>query len=363
MNKKQFFASSNSMMGFHSYFNDIYDPIKLKKIYIIKGGPGTGKSSTMKALGDMFEKKYECEYFLCSSDPRSLDGIIIGNTVAVLDGTSPHITEAKYPKAVEVLIDNAVAISDDVTECRNKIIELTNEKSKFYRYAYTYLKAAGELKSEQIKKIRTKVDETKLDSAIDRYFKQSLKKGKCYTSTIRLTEGITPSGVHKTKAFEAMSDQRAIIVNGRGYEEIVFDALIKKAKEYDLDTVLSYDPLIPHSINGLYFKDSSVCAVSYCKEIHGEVDYDEYKVINFERFINRADLNELKPNLKFAEKCIESLIEEAVANLSLASKVHKELENIYIKYTDYSKIDDNTHIIANGISDIFANTSIVHNKP
>ena len=90
-----YFASSNSMTGFHSYFDTIYNPRKLEKIYIIKGGPGTGKSSMIKAIKSSFKNK-KCELFLCSSDPLSYDGIIIDKKIAVIDGTSPHsITVAR----------------------------------------------------------------------------------------------------------------------------------------------------------------------------------------------------------------------------------------------------------------------------
>ena len=119
MNKKLYFASSNSMMGFQSYFNEIYDPTKLKRIYIIKGGPGTGKSSTIRQIGESFEKRCECEYFLCSSDPKSLDGLLVDEQIAIIDGTSPHAIEAKYPGAVEIIVDNGLGISRKIIERKN----------------------------------------------------------------------------------------------------------------------------------------------------------------------------------------------------------------------------------------------------
>ena len=42
-----YFAAANASDGFYSRFPALFDPAcgKWQKIYIIKGGPGTGKSS------------------------------------------------------------------------------------------------------------------------------------------------------------------------------------------------------------------------------------------------------------------------------------------------------------------------------
>lgn len=349
MNEKQcYFASSNSMLGFQSYFDLIYDTDKLKRIYIIKGGPGTGKSSTIRAIGERFEKE-KCEFFLCSSDPSSLDGLIINDEFAIIDGTSPHATEAKYPGAVETLINNAVGMKSGIEIRRNEIISLNNEKTKLYKGAYAYLKASGEIKKEYIKTISSNINLSKLDAAINRYFKQNLKHGNGYSEHIRLTEGITPQGIYNTHSFEATSDLKTIIVNGKGYEEIIYKRFIEKAKEYGIKTYISFDPLIPYSPNGLYFSELSTCIVNYNESAHGNVDYDEYKVINCERFIDKEAMSNIRSKIRFAGKCSQSLIDEAIYYFSEASKIHKELEKIYFEYTDFGCVDENTYKIINEI--------------
>ena len=49
MKIKEFFAASNSSTGFVSYFDVIFNPKSYEKIFILKGGPGTGKSHFMKS--------------------------------------------------------------------------------------------------------------------------------------------------------------------------------------------------------------------------------------------------------------------------------------------------------------------------
>lgn len=347
MNKKQFFASSNSMTGFCSYFDKIYDPVSLKRIYIIKGGPGTGKSSTIRAVGEYFEESCNCDYFLCSSDPDSFDGLIINDSVAVIDGTSPHSVDAKYPAAVEKIIDNGRGLNDNIKKHREEIIDLCETKTKHYRTAYAYLKAAGELKREQLKKVSEKIDNAKLESAIDRFFKQNPIKG-IGMSKIRLIQAITSKGIVRTKSFEDNSKTVAILTNVNGFENVLMQKFSEKAQRLGAAISTAYDPLLPYSTSGLNFP-RELCITVYDKEIHGEIDYDKYKVFNCERFISRYDLNELRSLIRFTNKCNQILLDEAVNSFSNAYVTHKKLEDIYIGYNDFSAVDENTDIIINDI--------------
>ena len=49
-NEKKYFASANTEKGFVSYFDEIYGV--LDRVYIIKGGPGTGKSHFIRNIAD-----------------------------------------------------------------------------------------------------------------------------------------------------------------------------------------------------------------------------------------------------------------------------------------------------------------------
>ena len=80
MNEKThyFFAASNGYTGFISYFDEIFSAQNYKKIYILKGGPGTGKSSFMKDISKtLYDLGAKTEVILCSSDPNSYDGLIL----------------------------------------------------------------------------------------------------------------------------------------------------------------------------------------------------------------------------------------------------------------------------------------------
>lgn len=71
-----FFLGGNTPEGFVSLFDEITGLYKDYVSYVIKGGPGTGKSTMMKKCASearAFEPYLERIH--CSSDPNSLDAV------------------------------------------------------------------------------------------------------------------------------------------------------------------------------------------------------------------------------------------------------------------------------------------------
>lgn len=95
--KVTFFLGANSPSGFYSLYDQMLDPDTARRVFLLKGGAGCGKSSLMKrsaaALEDLGEK---VEYIHCSGDPDSLDAVIFPDLkAAIVDATAPHGTVSK----------------------------------------------------------------------------------------------------------------------------------------------------------------------------------------------------------------------------------------------------------------------------
>ncbi|MDF2547200.1 MAG: ATPase [Anaerosolibacter sp.] len=88
---KKVFPGGNTAKGFFSYYDNIIGT-DATRLFIIKGGPGVGKSSFMKKIAqEMIDKGYDVEFHQCSSDNGSVDGIVIpALKIAMIDGTAPH---------------------------------------------------------------------------------------------------------------------------------------------------------------------------------------------------------------------------------------------------------------------------------
>ena len=92
--KTYYFLGANSELGFYSLYDQFCSDTN-DTLHIIKGGPGTGKSTFMRRIGKAAEDRgLDVEYILCSGDPASLDGVYLPDLhIGWADGTSPHVLE------------------------------------------------------------------------------------------------------------------------------------------------------------------------------------------------------------------------------------------------------------------------------
>lgn len=343
MNNNGYFASMNTSEGFCSYFDEIFNSAHLDAVYIIKGGSGTGKSTTIKRIGEYFEKRGFCvERFYCSSDINSLDGVIVDNRVAVIDGTAPHTTDPKYPGAVDEIVNlSSCWDSDRLKKSKKEIIRLASEKSSCYRKGYSFLAAAGRIKKEMKNITLENFKYDKMKRAISRYIRQCGWKGVIASHTLRHVTGVGPDGVTSFKTFENMSERICTVKNSHGCECVFFEEFLKQLDDANLKCVISYDPICVGSVNAIYLPEVKACIV-----ISDDTEnlYDEkYKVFNLERFIDKETLARNRSKLRFANKCYKSLVEGACDSFSDAKKCHGMVEKIYSSAVDFdmvSKISD-----------------------
>ena len=96
---RHYFLGANTGGGFVSVYDEFCPPESETFLWVLKGGPGCGKSSFMKAIGRAAEDAgLDVEYVLCSGDPDSVDGVYVPAwQVAYVDGTAPHVREVPFP--------------------------------------------------------------------------------------------------------------------------------------------------------------------------------------------------------------------------------------------------------------------------
>lgn len=136
------FAGANSALGFFSLYHHLAAN-DLNRVYILKGGPGTGKSTLIKEVAKSFGEGLELYH--CTAAPDSLDGLIIpSRQVSVIDGTPPHAIEPVLPGAVQQAIDLGRYWDwRGLRARRRELAELTTSIKAAYSLAYGWLKTAA----------------------------------------------------------------------------------------------------------------------------------------------------------------------------------------------------------------------------
>ena len=137
---EKYFASANGYCGFRSYFKEVFCEENLSRLFILKGGPGTGKSTFMKRIVmELSGEVDRCELILCSSDKESLDGVILSTKagrVAILDGTAPHVLDPRFPGAVSEIVNLGEGWDGKrLSARRGEVIRLTHAKREAYSSA------------------------------------------------------------------------------------------------------------------------------------------------------------------------------------------------------------------------------------
>ena len=99
-----YFLGGTSASGFQTKFHEVIGAPGYFT-YILKGGPGTGKSTLMKKVAAHFGDS-EIDRYFCSSDIHSLDAVVLHDKrVILVDGTAPHVFNAERPGIAQVLLD------------------------------------------------------------------------------------------------------------------------------------------------------------------------------------------------------------------------------------------------------------------
>ncbi|WP_243158021.1 hypothetical protein [Aminipila terrae] len=134
--ERHIYPGNNTTEGFYSYYNYILGQREANRIICIKGGPGVGKSTFMRKIGETYlEKGEDVDFMHCSSDNNSLDGVVLKNRrIALIDATSPHVVDYKCKS----LYWTSKYINRRETSRRRYIIDtVRRSKNSIYYIRYT----------------------------------------------------------------------------------------------------------------------------------------------------------------------------------------------------------------------------------
>ena len=333
--KKAFFAAANTGDGFVSMFEELFFGGNIKKRYIIKGGPGTGKSSLMRRVGAFAEDRgADVEYYYCSSDTESLDGLIINGEIALLDGTSPHCYDTVAPGYVDGLVDLGAFWNGETLEiCGGALRALSEQKKAAYGRAYGYLSAA--MRADEVAKrlIEPCILRPKLASAAIREMSRLELCGKGEVVT-RQTVAMGVRGKTYLPTLANMASRVHFIEDIGGSASIYMSELIAIAKNGGHGAIVSYDIPDKKRVAEVLFTETSDLFTTV-----GSAITEEATRINMRRFVDAALFSDIRRQYRATLECRERLVSLAAEELGRAGRAHSALEGYYVSAMDFSSLE------------------------
>lgn len=339
---KHYFAAANTERGFVSWFDHIFDPDRFDRVYIIKGGSGTGKSTLMKRAAARAEAKGAvCEGYLCSSDPASLDGVIIDlgdRRIAMLDGTAPHTVDPKLPGAVDEIVNlGKYWCADILSAQRGRISALARKKAAFYKEAYADFRTAGTLLHSLTDEAGRMFLREKAAATVRRMLTARMKERGVHIgggeTRIRVLSALSCGGEVTLHAFDDCDTVWRVTDMAAGAPHL-FDTVLTVARELSLSADVSPTPLIPEYTEAIRFPELSLAIVS-------DTERTDARNLNMARFIDR-ELYAVsdRQRRRAVIRAVGEMKQSGLSKLAQVKRLHGELEAVYIRAMDFTLLEE-----------------------
>ena len=323
MEKLHLFAGGNTSRGFHSCFEDIMPVKSRRRMFYIKGGPGVGKSTMMGRVAKAAEEMGQrVEYFHCSSDPDSLDGIALPDLGwAMMDGTAPHVYDPVIPGARDTLVSLGDFLDEGSLRPRAREIDrLQQEISLRFHRCYGFLSAAGELgrlcASDRLK-------EDALHRLAQEWTADLPKRGGLGSCRRLFATAFTPKGLVDVLPTEGLSI-RWIECPPCACVTPLWQEISWTACWRGLPVVHLVNPLWPDELDGLLLPEQGLLMRSCLPGSRPDA-------VEWGRVAEKSSEQEQN----YDRNAYELMTHRALEQLGAAKNLHDELESHYIGHMDF----------------------------
>lgn len=351
--QKSYFLGASGPDGFHTDFICEY-----ASYYgvLLKGGPGTGKSTLMKKVVEAF-KDEDISIYHCASDPHSLDAVVLEERgVYVMDATAPHVSETPLPFVTGEVVNLASELYDKMIDCNEvrRLYEENRNKHIMAQKGVSGISAAEEM-IVRIGQNALLID--KINQFAERFAKKIIHSDGGHSCSFRSRQmsAITPEG--EITLFPPEWKRIEIVDPYFAASQFLLKKTAGYAAENGACCEIGYS-LIQHDhpITSLLLHSEKTGMLSV-QDNRISSDSLPVQIINTGRFYDRSLLRNHRSMLRFCIKERKEFAEKATEILAEALQIHDRLEAQYIaaqntdylaKITDYvlSRLRSFPHVIA-----------------
>ena len=333
-----FFVGANSGDGFQNLFDELVDLEDTYDFMVLKGGPGVGKNTFMRMIGQTMEQAGAAvEYLWCSGDPDSLDGVVLPELrCAIADGTSPHVLEPKYPAAVDRYVD--LGRFYDLTAAKAAAEEVkahTHDYQAAYVRAYRSLKAARQVELDAMTAVAQTFDAGRAERRIEGIIARELRgrRGRRGKPPRRFLGSITHKGyLWRFDSVDTLCPKVYEFSDSWELAAPYLARLHEAATEQGWDTILCMSPEAPGQAEHLLIPGLGLAFVTS----RPGMDYGKkpYRRIRLDAMAEPSG----KARLRFQTRMTALLREEGITALKEAKASHDALEAVYNPYVDFDGV-------------------------
>lgn len=344
---RRVFPGSNSARGFFSFFTELAGPAS-NKVLVLKGGPGCGKSTFMRKIGEVLQQEYsyDLEYHHCASDSPSLDGLVVPVLgIALIDGTFPHVFDPPLTGAGGEIIDlGRFGDAPALRENKEQIFKLQVEVRRLFEQAHRLLAIAGIYLDalESVYSAGDILDQGSRDRLILKLSEEILAgKIKKERGAVRrlFASAITPQGcVHH---LETLLESLPVIYLFHGGfstgKSKVIEGVLEEALRRGFYVEAYHCALNPGKVDHIIIPELGTAIINNLAPHRIELPR-ACQDLGSEEFIaalppdRQAEKDRLRSEY-------EQALNRAVGFLAQARSVYQELENCYIPQMDFTAID------------------------
>lgn len=350
----RFFLGANTPDGFRGFHQELYDTHDGWRVFLIKSGPGTGKSTLMRKVWALFnEHSIESEWILCSSDPDSIDGVLAPQVkFAILDATAPHVIEPKYWGAVERIVNLSAAMdTDKLFENRKAILAATDACSATHARCRRFLSAAASVLGDNVRIVADYTDIDKVirtaDKIADKEFGSKQEGGAV---SRRFLSAVTPHGIStRYETLQALCPRIYAVEDEYGaVAHTLMEHMVKRATDSGYHPFVCPCPLSPNNKTEHILLPEIGVGFTVSNSFH-KAAFPVYRRIHAARFTDTDKLRSKKQRLQFNRRIARELLDEAVELSVLAKAQHDKMEQLNIAAMNWEKA---TQITKQTLSDI-----------
>ena len=356
-----YFLAANAPSGFLHFYDTLYDAERGDRVYLLRGGPGSGEihpngvlcleSGFGGAADGAVPLPCRSGFVGCRLVPKNWG-------LELLMATSPHFIEPKFPGLCEMEIELGRAWNTEALHDKRKsILALCRQEALLRARVKRYMEAVGTLMDDSYRIDCKCSDHEKAFKLAKRlsmgYDDISRSRGRNGSETIRFLSAVTSKGiVFLDQTVTMQCDQIYVLEDDLGAASgMVLSALKESMLQKGYDCILCPSPLAPsRKIDHLLFPSLSLAVCTSSSLI--PVPCATERRIHARRFRLTDEIAQYKQHLRFNRRAVEELLKDTVLLLREANKLHGKVEEIYRQCTDYSVVDDEGKRICSRLLDL-----------